>query len=1364
MKRKFGWLVFLAVVLLVVPALLFSTGHAERLYRATQTKQEQPVKGANLNGALVPLATTQKADQDGADSARARLDRAIANEKANPSKEAATEVDAALQDYNREVSAQQGLLADGGNALDSVPLPFTGTETENNDTSATANAIDVSGQRTAIISGSLSSAADDDFFTFTAAAGTRVWIYTDTGGTQNPGAASRDTLIDLIAADGTTVIEGDDDDGTGNGGDATVESLTASAIAGRTLTTGGTYFIRVTALNNVVNPYRLFVVVTTAAAVAEVDPNGAAFSANTIVAAGGATTGLRSGAFNAVGDFDYFAVAADAGNTIYFNADGDPERDGSTDLVLQLRDPSDNLLFSADASSGGIGAAEASNYVVPTSGVYYVRVSHFSPAGTGTYNLMVAVAGGADLGITKVTSNPTPTNGGAAFSYTLVVTNFGPEAATDVVVTDPLPPGIVFQNVSVNSIPSGSISCTGPPLGTNGTVVCSSSNFLAGQVATITIVAQALPDRAAGVRTNTATVISGTPQPQPDVHPNSASVQQNLVVDAPLSITKAGPATICAGDTYTYHITVLNGGSSHALNATINDPLPANTTFLNLSGTGGFANTCQHNGGTPGTVTCPAVDLSSGLSTLDITVRLAPTAPSGPLGNTATITTAGTGTIAVGTSTTTATVNQCSTNSSSADLSVTKAALTLAGGVFGGSVTAGGSVTPGFGIGSVGLGEIEYTLTYRNSGLSDANNVHIRDVIPAGTVLDPTFLPIGVVVTPATGPGLTCQILPTLNEYQLDCTPNTANGVLPTGANGTIQFAVRVPENFLDGAVIRNVANINSEGTGATPATPDPNGGNNTSNETQNIVRASADLSVTKTGPAGVIAGSNITYTLTVTNNGVSDAQNVLVKDTLPPNVSFVSLGVGSDPRFACLPDNGNGGIVNCSAATLIAPAINAPPIIPPRIGSNIATIIIIGNVGASVANGTVLTNNAGVTAATQDPIPANNAAAPVNTTVTNENDPTGVFQFSAATANVNENAIPGSIDLTINRTGDTTGVASVSFETSDISALQRTDYTFNSGTVNFGPGDTSKTINVLIVNDAFVEGLETFRVTLVNATNDFVVGPIGSSVVTITSDDAATGPSAIDDPGTFVRQQYLDFLGREPDAAGLTFWTGQITACGADPVCVRAQRVNVSAAFFLSIEFQETSGNVTRTQRVAFSRESADPLTRVHYLPFMRDTRQVGAGVIVGQPGATALLEQNKQAYAQQIVASPAFLARFPIAPAATYVDALYASAAVIPTAAERTAAITAFGAGGTSGRVAALRSVSDSNSLRVAEFRTSFVLAEYFGYLRRNPTDAPDFNDAGYQFWLAKLNAFNGSYQDADMVKSFIESSEYRGRFGTP
>jgi uncharacterized repeat protein (TIGR01451 family) len=676
-------------------------------------------------------------------------------------------------------------------------------------------------------------------------------------------------------------------------------------------------------------------------------------------------------------------------------------------------------------------------------------------------------------------------------------------------------------------------------------VICNSANFPVGSVATVTINAQIAANAAAGVRTNTATVTSGTAETVPNVNPNTASVQQTVQVNAPLSITETGPGTACPGDTFTYHLTVNNGGSSTTQGVTISDPLPPNTTFLSVSGTGGLANACSHNGSSPGPVTCFG-NLPSGQSTADIRVALAAGAPNGVLANTATITNTGTGTIAVGTATANTTVG-CSTVISISPITVTE--------------------------GTGGTTSATFTVTL---AAASTQTVTVDYVTLDGTASAPS-------------------------DY--------------TAQAGTLTFAPGVT--------------------------------------TRNIVVP-------------------------------------ITTDSLPePTETFL--------------------------VTLFNPS-NA-------------------TIGTAQGTGTI-----------------------------NDDDASGVFQFSAATANVNENAVPGSISLTINRTGDTTGFASVNFETNDITALQKTDYTFNSGNVQFGPGVTSKTVNILIDNDALVEGPETFWVSLFNASGNFVVNGNTSILVTINDDDVVLGANSIDSAGFFVRQQYLDFLGREPDPSGLAFWTNQITLCGADPACILDRRVNVSAAFFLSIEFQETSGDVIRSQRVAFARQSADPMTRIPYLQFMRDTRQVGAGVIVGQGGYEAVLEANKQAYALQVVSSPAFNARFPISPAATYVDALYASAGVTPTEAERTAAINAFGAGAAPGRVAAFRSVADSATLRTAEFTASFVLAEYFGYLRRNPTDAPDFNDAGYQFWLTKLNLFNGDFQKAEMVKAFITSFEDRGRFGTP
>jgi len=133
-------------------------------------------------------------------------------------------------------------------------------------------------------------------------------------------------------------------------------------------------------------------------------------------------------------------------------------------------------------------------------------------------------------------------------------------------------------------------------------------------------------------------------------------------------------------------------------------------------------------------------------------------------------------------------------------------------------------------------------------------------------------------------------------------------------------------------------------------------------------------------------------------------------------------------------------------------------------------------------------------------------------------------------------------------------------------------------------------------------------------------------------------------------------------------------------------------------------------------------------------------------------------------VASSASFLTQYPTTlSASAYVDALFTTAGATPTSAERQGAITAFGSGDTAGRAAALRKVAESDSIKAAEFNSAFVLMQYFGYLRRNPTDPPDNNDKGYQFWLKKLNNANGDYIGSQMVRSFIVSDEYRQRFGT-
>ncbi|HEV7798749.1 MAG TPA: CHRD domain-containing protein [Pyrinomonadaceae bacterium] len=83
---------------------------------------------------------------------------------------------------------------------------------------------------------------------------------------------------------------------------------------------------------------------------------------------------------------------------------------------------------------------------------------------------------------------------------------------------------------------------------------------------------------------------------------------------------------------------------------------------------------------------------------------------------------------------------------------------------------------------------------------------------------------------------------------------------------------------------------------------------------------------------------------------------------------------------------------------------------------------------------------------------------------------------------------------------------------------------------------------------------------------------------------------------------------------------------------------------------------------------------------------------------------------------------------------------------------------------RAQALRLMVEDADYKAVQLNRAFVLMEYFGYLRRNPDDPPDNNLSGYNFWLAKLNQFNGNFVQAEMVKAFLKSTEYRGRFGPP
>jgi hypothetical protein len=387
--------------------------------------------------------------------------------------------------------------------------------------------------------------------------------------------------------------------------------------------------------------------------------------------------------------------------------------------------------------------------------------------------------------------------------------------------------------------------------------------------------------------------------------------------------------------------------------------------------------------------------------------------------------------------------------------------------------------------------------------------------------------------------------------------------------------------------------------------------------------------------------------------------------------------------------------------------------------------------------------------------------------------------QFTSATFSVDEaangggmsspafvGASPGGIVAqvvavgTVTRTGDSSQPASVDYETNNATASDRSDYTAVLGTLFFSAGQVTQSINVPVANDVLLESPETFTVTLSNPIGTALGSP-SVATVTIHSDDAVTGANPVRPESFnaefFVRQHYLDFLNREADPAGLAFWMGQTMNCGHPDLEVC--RINVSAAFFLSIEFQETGYLVYLFHQAAF-----DAGERLQLRTFLRDTQGVNRGVVVGQAGFEHLLEQNKQAYALAFVQRQEFLDRNPVAlTPAQFVDALNANTGGSLSQSERDALVAELAANDTTaGRASALRKIADDADFRAREMNRAFVLLQYYGYLRRNPDEAPDANLDGYNFWLQKLNQFNGNFANAEMVKAFLVSGEYIGRFG--
>jgi uncharacterized repeat protein (TIGR01451 family) len=489
-----------------------------------------------------------------------------------------------------------------------------------------------------------------------------------------------------------------------------------------------------------------------------------------------------------------------------------------------------------------------------------------------------------DLSVAK-SDTPDPVIASAALTYTLVVTNAGPGEATAVVVTDTLPPSMTFASAAVSQGTSCSES--------GGVVTCTLGTLAVGNDATITLTVDVDP-AARGMYTNTAAVAAS----QTDHVPASNTTTETTTAtgEADLSVAKTNtPDPAIAGDTLTYTLTITNSGPSQAIGVTLTDTLPAEVTFG--SATPGQGTGCSEAGGV---VTCHLGDLAPGaVATATIVSNVDPAAR-GTITNTANV--AGTDPdpdLANNTATKDATVN------AQADLSVAK------------------TNTPDPGVSGDTL---TYTLTITNGGPSQATGVTLTDTLPTEVTFGSVTASQGA--CNEAGGVVTCDL-----------------GDLAPGAVATATIVSDV-DPAVQGT-ITNTANVAG-------SEPDPDLANNTATKVT-TVSVQANLSVAKTNtPDPAIAGATLTYALTVTNSGPSQATWVTLTDTLPAEVTFGSATLGQGK--GC---NEAGGVVTCDLGDLASGAV--------------ATATIVSDVDPA-ARGTI-TNIANVAGTEIDPDPANNTA-----------------------------------------------------------------------------------------------------------------------------------------------------------------------------------------------------------------------------------------------------------------------------------------------------------------------------------------------------------------------------------------------------
>ncbi|HMZ19967.1 MAG TPA: DUF11 domain-containing protein [Blastocatellia bacterium] len=502
---------------------------------------------------------------------------------------------------------------------------------------------------------------------------------------------------------------------------------------------------------------------------------------------------------------------------------------------------------------------------------------------------------------------------GVPLTYVIVARNNGPNDVFGIPVMDTLSPTLI--NASWTCTASAGSACSAATgTGSINTTV----SLLNGGTATFNLTVTPNPS-ATGTITNTATVMMPGGAVDTDPTNDSASDTNTLLPQADLSITKTdGVTTVTAGTPLTYTITVRNNGPSTVNGATVTDNVPVKLTNVLWTCTATAGGSCAVPSG-GGSINTTVNLLPGSVATFKVNATVVSSA-TGSLTNTATVTSPGT------------VPDPQPNNNSDADTDTIVASGDL-------TITKTNNATvvvPGT--------QTTYTIVAGNSGPSAVTGAMVADTLPATLT--------NAIWTCTAANGATCGSASGTGSIN-------ATVDLPVGGTATFTLTARVASNAI--GTLANTATI-----AAPPGATDPNSGNNSATDTDNVA-PTADLRITKTNGTNSIApGAQTTYTIVVSNDGPSAVTGAMVADTLPATLT--------NAAWTCTAANG----ATCGLASGTG-SINATVDLPAGGSATFAlTARVAANAIGALANTATVTAPSGVT----DPNNGNNSATDTDSLV----------------------------------------------------------------------------------------------------------------------------------------------------------------------------------------------------------------------------------------------------------------------------------------------------------------------------------------------------------------------------------------------